>query len=109
MNTPRTLIGASVFLLALSAVLGLLNTQKTRGLRAQVTQAEVARNVAEQLRITREKELKGREAAVAAASAKFGERRTNVASTEAELLTAQKEKSFRATWRRRAGDDRTPS
>jgi hypothetical protein len=92
-NTPRTLIGASVFLLALSAVLGLLNTQKTRGLRAQVTQAEVARNAAEELRITREKELKRREAAVAAANAKFSETRTKVASTETELIKTQKEKT----------------
>jgi hypothetical protein len=91
-NPPKTLIGASVFLLALSAGLGVLNTQRTRGLRAQVTQAEVARNAAEQLRITRENELKGREAAVAAANARFGETRTKVASTEAELIKAQKEK-----------------
>jgi hypothetical protein len=89
-NTSRTLIGASVFLLALSAVLGLLNTQKARGLRAQVTQAEVARNVAEQLRITREKELTGREAAVAA---RLSEARTQVASTEAALVKAQNGKN----------------
>jgi len=90
---PKTLVGASVFLLAFSAVLGVLNTQRTHRLRAQVTQAEVARNAAEQLRTPREKELKGREAAVAAANAKFGETRTKVASTEAELIKAQKEKS----------------
>jgi hypothetical protein len=92
-NPSKTLIGASVFLFTLSAVLGVLNTQKTRGLRAQVTRAEVARNAADQLRITREKELNGREAAVASASAKFGETRTKVASTEAELINAQKEKN----------------
>jgi septal ring factor EnvC (AmiA/AmiB activator) len=90
---PKTLIGASVSLLALSAVLGVLNTQRTRELRAQVTQAEVARNAAEELRITREKELKGREAVVAAANAKFGETRTKIESTEAELIKAQKEKN----------------
>jgi hypothetical protein len=90
---PKTIISASVFLLVLSAVLGVLNTQKTLGLRAQATRAEVARNAAEQLRIARERELKGREAAVAAANAKFGETRTKVASTEAELIKAQKEKN----------------
>lgn len=93
MTPPKTLIGASVFLLAFSAVLGVLNTQRTHRLRAQVTQAEVARNAAEQLRTPREKELKGREAAVATANAKFGETRTKVASTEAELIKAQKEKN----------------
>ncbi len=93
MIPPKTIISASVFLLVLSAVLGVLNTQKTLGLRAQATRAEVARNAAEQLRIARERELKGREAAVAAANAKFGETRTKVASTEAELIKAQKEKN----------------
>jgi hypothetical protein len=92
-SPPKTLIGVSAVFLALSAVLGVLNTQKTRGLRARVTQAEVARNAAEPLRIIREKELKGREAALAAANAKFGERRTKVESTEAGLIKAQKEKN----------------
>jgi hypothetical protein len=92
-SPPKTLIGASVFLLVLSAVLGVLNIQKTRGLRTQVTQAEVAQNVAEQRRITREKDLKGREAAVASANARFVEMRTKVDSTEAELIKAQKEKN----------------
>jgi hypothetical protein len=90
---PKTLIGVSVCLLALSAVLGVLNTQNARGLRARVTQTEVARNAAEQLRITREKELKGREAAVTAANDAVGETRTKVANTEAELMKAQNEKS----------------
>ena len=93
MSPPKTLIGASVFLLVLSAVLGVLNIQKTRGLRAQVIQAEVVRNAAEQLRITREKDLTEREAAVASASAKFGNTRTKVASTEAEPIEAQEEKN----------------
>ena len=92
MIPPKTLIGVAVCLLALSAVLGVLNTQKARGLRAQVTQTEFARNAAEQLRTTREKELAGREAAVAAANAGFGETQTKVANTEAELTKAQNEK-----------------
>jgi len=90
---PKTLIGVSICLLALSAVLGVLNTQKTRGLRAEVVQTEAARKAAEQLRIARENEWKGREAAVAAANARFGETQTKVANTEAELTKAQKEKN----------------
>ncbi len=93
MNTPRILVGVSIFLLALSAALGLLNTQKTRGLRARITQTEAARNAAERLRITRENELEGREAAVAAANARSDETQTKVASTEAELITAQNERN----------------
>jgi Tfp pilus assembly protein PilV len=99
-STPRTLIGISVFLLALSATVGLLNSQKTRGLRAQVAQSDVARNAAEHLRITRESELKGREAAVLAANARFDETRTKVASTEAELIKTQNEKNDLETKRR---------
>ena len=100
MSTPRILVGVSVFLLALSAALGLLNTQKTQGLRAQVTHSEGARNAADRLRVTRENELKGREAAVAAASARFDETRTKVASTEAALIKAQNEKNDLQTKRR---------
>jgi hypothetical protein len=57
----------------LSAILGLLNIQKTGGLRRQVTEANTARNAAEQLRIARKKELSGREAA--AFDAKFADTR----------------------------------
>jgi predicted nucleic acid-binding Zn-ribbon protein len=91
--TSRTIIGASVALLALSAVFGILNTQRTRKLRADVTESEIARQNAEQARARHEKELKGREAAVAAANAKFGDTQTKVATTEAELLKVQTEKN----------------
>jgi len=91
-NTPRRVISASVFLLALSAGFGVLNTRKTRGLREQLTQTEGARSAAEQFQITREKELKVREAAVVAANARFAETRTKAAGTEAELIQTQKEK-----------------
>jgi hypothetical protein len=77
----------------LSAVFGILNLQKTRGLRTEIIQSESARQTAEQLRLSREKELKGREAAVAAAIAKFGDTQSKVANTEAELLKAQTEKN----------------
>lgn len=58
----------------------------------QVTQIEIARHASEQSQITREKELKAREAAVVAADAKFSETRTKAAGIEAELLQTQKEK-----------------
>ena len=93
MITSRQLVGAAVLLLALSAVFAALNLQKTRGLRSEVIQSETARQNAEQLRLSREKELKGREAAVAEANAKFADTQNKVASTEAELLKAQTEKN----------------
>jgi hypothetical protein len=89
----KTLIGVSALLLVLSAAFGLLNTQKTRRLRTQATQADLARNAAEQLGIRRENDLKGREAAVANANVTLDEARTKAANTEAELTKAQKEKS----------------
>jgi hypothetical protein len=91
-NTPRTVIGVSVFLLALSAVFGVLNTQKMQGLRAQVTQTEVARRASERSQITREKELKARETAVLAADARLSETQMKTANIAAELLQTQKEK-----------------
>lgn len=92
-TTSRTLIGCSVFLLALSALLGVLNTKRTRGLRDRLIQSEATRETAEQLRVSGEKELQGREAAVAAANARFAETRTRVASVEAELTKARTEKN----------------
>jgi hypothetical protein len=80
-------------LLGLSAVFAVLNLQKTRGLRTEVVQSETARLTGEQQRISREKQLKDREAAVAAANAKFGDTQNKVASTEAELAKVQAEKN----------------
>jgi predicted phage tail protein len=80
-------------LLTFSAALGLLNTRKTRELRADLTQADSARDAADRLRSMREKELKDRDAAVAATNAQFGEAQTKIAASEAELTRAQEEKN----------------
>jgi hypothetical protein len=89
MNTPKTLIGASVLLVALSAVFGILNNKKTLGLRAEAIQSESARKVAEQMSARREKDLKAREAA----NAQSGDARTKTAGAESELLKAQAERN----------------
>jgi hypothetical protein len=91
--TSRQLLGCSVALLALSGVLGLLNLQKTRGLRNEVRQSASARQIADRLTLSREEELKGREAAVAEANRKFANTQGKLASAEAELLRAQTEKN----------------
>lgn len=93
MFTSRNLIVSAVVLLALSAVFGFLNLQKTRRLRSEISRTETDRERAEQLRATREKELDGREAAVAAARAEFAEAQSKMAGTEAALLKTQTEKS----------------
>ena len=87
--TSKTLIVSSAALLALAAVFGILNVRKTRGLRTEVVESKAT----EQIRIAREKQLKAREEAVAAAAANFGDTKTKAASTEAELLKAQTEKN----------------
>jgi hypothetical protein len=91
--TSRQLILASVALLGASAVFAVLNLQKTRGLRTEVVQSETARQIAEQQRASHEKLLKDREAAVAAANAKFGETKNKVARAEVELARIQAEKN----------------
>jgi len=87
--TSKQLITASVGLLAASALFAVLNLQKTRSLRTEVTLTKTA----DQRHTLREKQLKDREAAVAEASAKYGDTQGKVASTEAELAKVQAEKN----------------
>jgi len=91
--TSRQLIFASIGFLSLAAVFALLNVQKTRGLRTEIIQSDSARQAAVQQRLSQEKQLKEREAAVAAANAKFGDTQNKVANTEAELAKVQTEKN----------------
>ena len=93
MITSRQLIFASIGLLSLATVFALLNVQKTRGLRTEIVESDSARQTAVQQRLSQEKQLKEREAAVAAANAKFGDTQNKVASTEAELAKVQTEKN----------------
>ena len=93
MITSKQLIIASVVLVAASAVLAILNLQKTQGLRTEVAVSETARQSAEQQRASREKLLKDREAAVAAASAKYGDTQNKAANSEAELNKVIAEKN----------------
>ena len=92
MTIPRTLIGCSILLLAVSALLGILNAQRTRELRARLIRTESSREAEQELQASREKELQGRETAVAAANLQFAETRTKIASAEADLTRAQTEK-----------------
>jgi hypothetical protein len=91
--TSKQLIVTTIALLGASAILALLNLQRTRAFQTAVTQRETARQDAEQQSAAREKQLKDREAAVAAATAKFGDFQTKVASTEAELAQVQAERN----------------
>ena len=91
--TSKQLVVASAALLGLAAFFAVLNLKNTQGLRTEVVQSEAARRAADQQRISHEKQLKDREAAVAAATAKFGDTQNKVASAEAELAKVQTEKN----------------
>src|SRR5947199_9649635 len=91
--TPKNVIGLSVILLGLAVVFGLLNTQKASSLRQTTASATAARNDLERRRAADQKEIKGREAAVAAAMAKVTENENRVAKAESDLVQLQTEKS----------------
>lgn len=89
----RILLSLSVLFLSLSAVFGVLNTNKARGLREIADRSSAAQAETEPMRIAREKEIQAREAAVAEAKARFGETENKVANAEAELVRSQSEKA----------------
>lgn len=90
--TPRNLIGLSLLLLAVAGIFGILNTSKVKTLRSNVADATAAKDSAERRRTDGEKEIKGREAAIAAEKAKITDTENRVASAEAELVKLQTEK-----------------
>ncbi len=89
----RLLIGASLLLLTLSAVLGFLNNGKVKALRIENATAAAAHDATAKARAAQRKDMRGREAQVTAASAKFAESEARVASAEAELVKSQTEKT----------------
>lgn len=89
----RILISLSVLFLTLSAVFGVLNTNKARDLREVAERSTVAQTEVEQGRIAKEKEIQAREAGIAAANAKLLENEAKVASAETELIRSQSERA----------------
>jgi hypothetical protein len=92
-NTPKVLIAISVFLLLTSAVFGVLNGAKLRGLRGDVASAGAERQQLQRQRATMEKEMRARQANPAVQASKISVTDTQVAGAEAELIKAQTEKS----------------
>jgi hypothetical protein len=88
----KILISLSLLFLTLSAVFGVLNTNKTRGLREVAEQNSLARARAEQAQAAREKEMKPTEASIPAAAANNAEIDARIASAEADLVRFQTEK-----------------
>ena len=89
----RILISLSVLFLTLSAVFGVLNTNKARGLREFADRSDTARAEAEQIRLAQEKEIKAREAKLAEVMARDTEVESRVASAEADLIRSHSEKA----------------
>ena len=93
MNSPRTLILFSVFLLIGSTVLGVLNSAKVKTLRVGISATTARERMAERRRLDAEKEMVAREANIASQSSKVAETENQVARSEAELVKTQTEKS----------------
>jgi hypothetical protein len=87
----RVLLGTSLLLLSLSAVLGFLNTNKVKTLRTEQGSAIAAHEAAENVRATQRKQPRGGEANAAAANAKTADSAARAVNAEAELAKAQKE------------------
>jgi hypothetical protein len=89
----RILISLSVLFLTLSAVFGVLNTNKARELRESAERSSIAQSEAEQIRLAKEKEIAGREARLAAAAPKAPATNAKAAAAEAQLIKTQSEKA----------------
>ena len=92
-TTPKTVLGLAAALLFVAAIFGFLNNHKVKALRATAVNADAAREAAETHRAAEQKEIKTREASVAAATAKVAETESKITKAAAELAQVQKEKT----------------
>jgi hypothetical protein len=83
--SPKIILAASALALAAAAVFGVLNVSKMKTLRSIVADATTARDSADRRRIAQEKELKAREAAIAAEKTKLAERERTTAESGPQL------------------------
>jgi hypothetical protein len=89
--TPRILVRASFFLLAIAAVFGGLNLAKIRTLRA-TTEATATRESANRSQAVKAKELEVRESTIAAQQAKLSEREGDALAFHKQLTQLLDEK-----------------
>ena len=89
--TPKIILVLAFLCLMIPAIFGLLGSYRVDALRADVANANAARDAAEQRRMTQEAELKTREAAVAGEEAKIAEAQNKATKAGAELAQSQKE------------------
>ena len=91
--TPKIILVLAFLCLMIPAIFGLLGSYRVDALRADVANANAARDAAEHRRMTQEAELKTREAAVAGEEAKIAEAQNKATKAGAELAQSQKEKT----------------
>ncbi len=88
----RILLSLSVLFLTLSAVFGVLNTNKARSLRAAAVQADGRQAAAEQARHAQEHALQTREAALATAAGQDAQMESKLGAAEAQLVKIQSDR-----------------
>jgi len=91
--TPKNLLGLSAALLLIASLFGVLNASKVKSLRTGISDALAARDTAESRRVVQERELKKREAALAAAGTRTPDTENKTAQSEADLVKIQAEKT----------------
>jgi len=89
--TPKIILVLAFLCLMIPAIFGLFGSYRADALRADVANANAARDAAEHRRMTQEAELKTREAAVAGEEAKIAEAQNKATKAGAELAQSQKE------------------
>ena len=92
--TQQNVIGLSVLCLVLAGILGLFNSHKVKGLRADVVNATAARDAAQHRRTAEPQRSPGTgETAATGREDKVAEAENKAAKAEAELAQLQKEKA----------------
>src|SRR6266496_1845001 len=91
--TLKIIVVLAFLCLMIAAIFGLLGSYRVDALRADVANANAARDAAEHRRVTQERELKTRETAVAGAEAKIAEAENKATKAQTELLKLQNEKA----------------
>src|SRR5947208_16361029 len=91
--TPKIILVLAFLCVMIPAIFGLLGSYRVDALRADVGNANAARDAAEHRRMTQEAELKTRETAVAGEEAKIAEAQNKATKAGAEIAQSQKEKT----------------
>lgn len=89
----KILLSLSVLFLTLSAVFGVLNTNKARNLREASVRAASEQAEAEQVALAKEKTIQAHEAKLAAATAQSSQVEDKLGAAEAQLVKSQTDKA----------------